>query len=210
MKLRLPVAAALALSLFAVPAMAQSRDSTVWKKVGNWIIAPDSSLGGSCYMTTSFNSGVILRIGFNLPTGPAPLHMVVASPSWKSIKPDKVYDVALQLDKNPMWKTRATGMAFPASKALIMPIGDMRFVMEIVKKNYLKVFFGGDMIAQMSLKNSSTASTEMARCNAVSARPQAPATAQGDPFAPPGGASKSEDPFAAKPETKDTSDPFAM
>ena len=175
----------LGLLLTAGAASAEEGRSNIWKRINAWTVGSDPSLGGSCYAATSYDAGAILRIGF-YPRGSANLAFLsIGNAEWKSIEPQREYDVALQLDRGRQWPAVAFGVDLTGAKALV---------------------------ASLSLRDSMKAVSEMFKCQeAVSALiPNGGQGAANDPFAGAGGTGPNNDPFAGGGQTKSSKDPFAM
>lgn len=202
----------LGLLLTAGAASAEEGRSNIWKRINAWTVGSDPSLGGSCYAATSYDAGAILRIGF-YPRGSANLAFLsIGNAEWKSIEPQREYDVALQLDRGRQWPAVAFGVDLTGAKALVVNFSNTDFFTEFVRKNTLALAFEGRVVASLSLRDSMKAVSEMFKCQeAVSALiPNRGQGAANDPFAGAGGTAPNNDPFAGGGQTKSSKDPFAM
>ncbi|HEV7319342.1 MAG TPA: hypothetical protein VGO04_12115 [Ensifer sp.] len=191
-------------------ASAEEGRSNIWKRVNAWTIGSDPSLGGSCYAATGYDAGAILRIGF-YPRGSANLAFLsVGSADWKSIEPQREYEVVLQLDRGRQWPTVAFGLELTGQRALVVNFSNTEFFTEFVRRNTLALSFEGRVITSLSLRDSMKAVSEMFKCqeavNALIPNGGQPA----DPFAGTGDNTPSKDPFAGGGDTKSSKDPFAM
>ncbi|MEI2301103.1 hypothetical protein [Ensifer sp. MJa1] len=206
---RLPLAF-LGLLIATGAACAEEARSNIWKRVNAWTVGSDPSLGGSCYAATSYDAGAILRIGF-YPRGSANLAFLsVGSAEWKSIEPQKEYDVALQLDRGRRWPAVAFGVEFTGSKALVVNFSNTDFFTEFVRRNSLAVSFEGRVITSLSLRDSMKAVSEMFKCQEAVNTLIPNGGQSADPFAGTADNAPSNDPFAEGGETKSSKDPFAM
>jgi hypothetical protein len=178
--------------------IAKENNYILWKKVGNWIVAADVSLGKACYTTITFVGGVSIRLGFNSQNSPHPVHLAISSPDWSSIETGKDYNVAWQLDDNPQWGSTASGVDFGTGKGLWSNIDAPNFIEEFVRKHGLKLYFNGNVIASMDLRDSGAAAREMAECQqTVDGYSQQPEqTTPKDPFTKNRPPNAGKDPFA--------------
>jgi hypothetical protein len=178
--------------------LAKENKYILWKQVGNWTVAADASLGNACYTTITFVGGVSIRLGFNSQNSPQPVHLAISSPDWSSIEAGKDYNVAWQLDDNPPWASIASGVDFGTTKGLWSNVDAPNFIDEFVRKHGLKLYFNGNIIASMDLRDSGAAARELAVCqkaiDSYSQQPEQP---------------KPKDPFTNQPSTVGK-DPFAL
>ncbi|WEX76168.1 hypothetical protein PYH37_004447 [Sinorhizobium numidicum] len=194
-------------------------NTKTWKQVNNWLVASDPSMGDSCYIATSYDGDIILRMGF-YPRGSENMAFVsFGSPDWRSIEADKSYDITMQLDQGRRWPAAAIGFQTDGLKHLVVNFSNVDFIDDFVRRNFLKVSFGGRAIANLSLKDSRRAASEMFKCQeAVNALLPVPdrdsfgeaAKAENDPFAGADGNAADKDPFAAGGAKETSKDPFAM
>ena len=56
--------AVLLTALAATPAAASSSDIVVWSNTAGWVIASDTTFGNTCFLASTFDNGVTLRLGF--------------------------------------------------------------------------------------------------------------------------------------------------
>lgn len=204
--------AVLGLLVAAGAASAEEGRSNIWKRINAWTVGSDPSLGGSCYAATSYDAGAILRIGF-YPRGSANLAFLsIGNATWKSIEPQREYDVALQLDRGRQWPAVAFGVDLTGSKALVVNFSNTDFFTEFVRKNTLALAFEGRVVASLSLRDSMKAVSEMFKCQEA-VNTLMPSGGQGeaaDPFAGAGNNAPNNDPFAGGGQSKSSKDPFAM
>lgn len=196
--------AVLCLLVAAGAAAAEEGRSNIWKEINAWTVGSDPSLGGSCYAATSYDGGMILRIGF-YPRGSANLAFLsIGNANWKSIEPQREYDVALQLDRGRQWPAVAFGVDLTGSKALVVNFSNTDFFTEFVRKNTLALAFEGRVVASLSLRDSMKAVSEMFKCQeaVIALMPNGGQGAAADPFAGAGGNAPNNDPFAGGGQTK--------
>ncbi|MBK1795092.1 hypothetical protein JHL21_11340 [Devosia sp. WQ 349] len=140
-----------------------AQDSTPITTVGNWTIAYDSSIRG-CFAVTSYNSGTILRFGYDGVDGNNPYYLMFGNPSWGSIEPGKDYELSLQLDRAAPWGVTAVGSMMGNLPVLILSGSNFDFLTEFTKKHLLTVHWGSRNIGGFSLKDTHRATAEISKC----------------------------------------------
>lgn len=184
--------------LAATPVTAN--ESVMWKEVSGWLVMMDPTLGNACYVSTIYEDGTVLRLGFNF-TGPeGAIYIALGNDNWKSLEPGKDYPVVITFDRETPWNAVATGMEFSNSNWLMVHTKDMDFAAEFARKHTMNATFQGRSIAKLQLKGSARAVSEMLNCqDAVRAYSSAQ---QPSP--------QPADPFAVTPDVKSATDPFAL
>lgn len=185
-----------------VPFAALASNAIPWKSVPGWEVLMDQTMGNACYVTTSYQDGTTLRLGFDF-TGPkGRFYMALGNDNWKSLEAGKDYPVQIQFDNVSPWTATARALDFASSKWLHVTTENSNFPDEFSRKQGMRVHFQGRQIVFLRLKGSARAMDEMLACqktvNSVTAG-QKPA-----PSAPP------KDPFAASPDVKNANDPFDL
>lgn len=166
-----------------------------WGKVAGWDILIDQTLGNGCFIFNVFEDGTVLRLGFNPSKDNA--YVMVGNLNWKSIEKGKEYDITFRMGRTQSWKVTATGIYLDEVPLLAAVTDNFKFLLDIAKKRSIAVMYQGNRIANLSLKGTFAAISEMVRCQ------QKIGTSGG------GGAS-TDDPFAeGKDKAPDSNDPFA-
>ncbi len=186
-------------SLMASSAL--SEQSAVWKQVGNWNVAIDPSYGNTCFIATTYVNNTAIRLGFNPEGSTYPVYIMIANADWASIEDEKDYELRLQLDNENHWNAVATGMTIGGLKALVINFGEVKFVTEFVRKHWFKVWFNGQMIANLSLSGSAKAARELVLCQTAV-----------NSYLSSGQRPSAKDPFDQTPASSNRSakDPFSM
>lgn len=190
---------ALLLSLLAASS-AFAEQALVWRTVGNWNAAIDPSYGNTCFITTSYQNGTAIRLGFNPKDSALPVYLMVGNEDWASIEDEKDYKIRFQLDSETPWDATASGITMGNFKALVISFGEAKFVSEFVRKHWFKAWFNDQMIANLSLSGSAKAAKELAVCqstvNSYLSSSQNPSSK--DPFdqTPTGNKRNAKDPFS--------------
>ncbi len=189
-------ASVLAVGLVAAwPSVAQ--DSTLWKRIGNWDISIDATIGNGCYTLASWTGGTVFRLGLNPELDN--YYVLIGNDKWGSLKAEESYDIQLRFDDKAPWDVSMRGLQFTAGETVYLHAQstDFDFIDEFMLQASMTISYQGNKIETLSLSGSKRAFEEVLAC-------QEHVTAQGIP---------SDDPFASgsKPESKGrkSEDPFA-
>ncbi|OHV85580.1 hypothetical protein [Ensifer sp. LCM 4579] len=184
----------------ASPANAQ--DSVPWSNVDGWSVLIDPSMGNACYVTTVYELGTILRLGFDFSREPKSIYLALGDNRWKSLEPGKDYPIQIQFDRNPVWDATARAVDFSGTNFLAVSTTDFNFANEFSRKLAMRVTFNGRQVAGLRLKGSARAVAEMLKCQQTV---NDTFSAQKPPRAPRG-----DDPFQAAPDARNANDPFEL
>ncbi|WP_100220852.1 hypothetical protein [Agrobacterium albertimagni] len=194
---RFPIVS-VAVLLAATPAF--PTDAIPWKEVGGWVVMMDPTLGNACYVSTIYEDGTVLRLGFNFTGSQGAIYIALGNQNWKSLEPGKDYPVVITFDRETPWNAVASGMEFSNINWLTVHTTDMDFAAEFARKHTMNATFQGRSIATLQLRGSARAVSEMLNCqDAVKAYSS---TQQPAP--------QPADPFAVTPDVKSATDPFAL
>lgn len=173
-------------------------DTVLWKEVGGWMVRMDPTMGNACYVSTAYEDGTVLRLGFNFLDGNSSLYFSLGNAKWKSLESGKEYAVRLQFDNNPAWDATATALEMDTVHHLHVNTKDANFAHEFSKKLSVRAYYAGKQIVSLRLKGSSKAIDEMVACQDVTSKylnPKKPEPKNSDPFAPSPSVKSADDPF---------------
>ncbi|MCB5204211.1 hypothetical protein LH464_17230 [Neorhizobium sp. T786] len=194
------VVGAMVVCLSAVSGFAAG--SVEWKKVDNWTVFMDPTMGNACYVAAVYEGGTILRVGFDFAGSVRQIYLALGNDNWKSLEAGKDYPVQIQFDNEVEWAATATGRKNNDATWLYVTTTDTGFLEEFSRKLGMRTTFRGTEIARLQLKGSSRAITEMLSCQSAVNEMMG---ARNEQAAPP-----SQDPFAPTPEVKSATDPFDL
>ncbi|KEQ07025.1 hypothetical protein [Pseudorhizobium pelagicum] len=187
--------------LSTIAVEAAPTESIPWKEVGGWSVLMDPSLGNACYVSTAYEDGTVLRLGFNLSSAEGSIYIALGNENWKSLEAGKDYQIQIAFDAETPWDAPARAMELSGINWLNVQTTDTNFAAEFARKHTMRATFEGRSVAMLRLKGSSKALDEMLACQeAVKAY-----SANREPTAPPRG-----DPFAPSPQVKSATDPFDL
>ncbi len=158
----------------------------------------DPSMGNACYVSSIYEDGTVVRLGFNFLENVRQLYFSIGNAKWKSLEAGKEYPVKIQFDNNPPWDAIASAINMDTVNHLHVNTKDADFAQEFSKKLGLRAYYAGKQIVALRLKGSSKAIDEMLNCQATVTKyigATSPRPTPTDPFAPTPSVKASEDPF---------------
>lgn len=163
----------------------QAQGSLNWKTVQGWDIRIDRTLGNACFMIASWENGTILRIGFSSgQTASSVPFMLLGNVTWTSMQEGKDYNLQLQFDQASPWDVPARGFRVGQFVFLLIGISKIEFIEEFMRKLGVKIYYQGNIIANLTLDGSFAAFRETVKCqvqmDTLSSAPGAQPS--GDPF----------------------------
>jgi hypothetical protein len=183
-----------------VVAPASADDTVKWGQVGGWAIMVDRTIGDGCFAMQVFERGTVVRIGFDMRN--RHVYLFFAQDSWKSLEEGKVYPVRIVFDGSIPYDGEMRGQRLGNVVVLAHRNVSADFFRDFMQRNDLQVFYRGSELANLSLRNTYAAVSEVINCQKEiaaagrsSGRPTPSATQpQPDPFAS-GNPSSAADPF---------------
>lgn len=155
------------------------KKAPVWRQVGNWTIAVDSSMQNGCFMFGSWNNGTVFRVGVDRRSKDG-YYLLFSNPDWTSLKKGQTYDLQFQFDSRSPW-TGPTSVIDLGDNAdfLYATFDDPSFWNEFSNSAELDISRDGKSVTQMMLPGAKVAFDELATCQ----RAQDSQARTRDPFA---------------------------
>lgn len=193
-----PLNKIIAMVLFAATP-ASAAETVLWKEVSGWSVLLDKTMGNACYVTTGYEDGTVLRLGFDFQGPKGALYFGLGNVNWKALEPGKDYPVKIQFDNQPVWDATASGVRVGEMNFLHISTSQSNFADEFARKLSVRAYFNGRQIAALRLKGSSRAIDEMLEC-------QKTVNELTTSVKPP----QSKDPFEQQTPVKNNPDPFEL
>lgn len=147
----------------AAPFEAQAQRSGKWADVGGWEIRVDASVGNGCFAMQEYEDGTTVRIGVDVEN--KRLYLFFANDGWKALEQGKVYPVRVVFDGTSAYNGEMTGHRLSGG-ALVLAHRNLNsdFVKDFMLRNVMRIFYQGNRIASLSLRNTYAAITEVSNC----------------------------------------------
>lgn len=160
-----------------------------WAQVGGWEIRVDSSVGNGCFAMQQYDDGTVARIGVNV--GQKSVYLLFLNDAWKSLEVGKLYPVRIVFDGVSTYDGDMKGHQL-AGGSLVLAHNNLstEFVRDFMQRNAMHIYYHGNRIAALSLRNTYAAVAEVINCQKeIGVGPR-----DSDPFSS-SGAGPNRDPF---------------
>jgi hypothetical protein len=158
----LKLVAALGLSIFATAATAQ--DLVPYSEAGGWEVAVDPTLGNGCLLTSDFEDGSHVRIGFDRTAGNG--YVAAANDAWGDITDGTDYPISFMLD-DQKYDGNATGMHLDDVPGVMITFDSIDFLSDLAARNTLVLQHEGNDVMSIDLSGSDEAIAETIACQEV-------------------------------------------
>jgi hypothetical protein len=186
------VMAALLQVLIAPIAWSDTNGTAKWGKVGGWDIRVDRTVGDGCFAMQVFEGGTIVRIGFDVTN--RAIYLIFGHDNWKSLEEGKLYPVVIRFDNSQDYNGEMKGQRLGKAIFLVHSNLNADFLNDFMQRNTMQIFYRGDRIASLSLKNTYAAVGEVKTCQHEVGMAGAKQRSE-DPITPSAPATRGADPF---------------
>jgi hypothetical protein len=147
---------------FASTVRAETTGTATWGKVEGWEVRVDQTLGYGCFAFQSFERGSLVRIGFNPKT--SSIYVMFGNAAWKSLEAGKVYRMKFVFDGTSTYEGELKGVLVNNFTFLEHRNVSTAFVDDFMKRNSMEVFYNGQKVTGLSLRNTYAAVSEVINC----------------------------------------------
>lgn len=130
-------------------------------EAGGWEIYQDQSMGGGCYMTTTFEDNSIVQVGHDLSEGAD--FFTVFNPNWTDITDGEVYPMTFDMD-GESWTADGHGMNTGDLGGILVMVSDENFFTDLATKTSLVVSNAAGEVAHLDLGGSREAIIATGEC----------------------------------------------
>lgn len=170
------VACAVLLTCISLPALAE--DTVKWADAGAWPVIVDRNLGDGCFTYKAYQTGTILRMGFNPLVNQ--VYIVVANEAWSTLERGKTYDLRLSLGDTQPWSGSGTASNFDGATAFWLNFSSVDVVRDFVRVQILEVKHRDETLEYLDLTGGVAAFSEVVRCQeAMNAKRETAAPTEG-------------------------------
>lgn len=159
MRLFKTAAAALVLACCAGAVMAQ--DLVPYSEAGGWNVAVDPTLGNGCLLTSEFEDGSTVRIGFDATKGNG--YIAAFNEGWGEIEDGSVYPVSFLLD-DEQYEGEAHGIHLNDVPGAWITFDSSDFLTDLAARNVMVLQHNGTEVMSIDLSGSDEAILETIAC----------------------------------------------
>lgn len=139
----------LVLALSATGAFGQ--DLVSWGEAGGWAVAVDPTLGNGCLLTSDFEDGSTVRIGFDRLAGNG--YVAAFNEAWGDIEAGTTYPVSFMLD-DQQYDGEATGMYLGELPGAVITFDNVDFLADLALRNTMVLSNDGGEVMAIDLAGS--------------------------------------------------------
>lgn len=158
----LKIASALGLAFMASTASAQ--DLVPYSEAGGWAVAVDPTLGNGCLLTSDFEDGSHVRIGFDRNAGNG--YVAAANAAWGDITDGTEYPITFLLD-DQQYDGNATGIHLTETPGVVITFDSIDFLTDLAARNVMVLQSEGTDVMSIDLSGSDEAIAETIACQEV-------------------------------------------
>ena len=182
--------AVVAFAAITAPALAEPNTPS-WGRVEGWDIRVDPTLGNGCFAAQKYQRGSVVRIGVN-PNNTT-VYFLFGNEAWTSLQVGRKYAITFVFDGVATYTGEMTGYSISGSTFLAHNNVSSKFVNEFMQRNDIEIFYRDERIANLSLRNTYAAVTEVVNCqralvaagrSTLSTPTQSNSSHTNDPFKP--------------------------
>lgn len=146
--------------------------ASLWKRLPDWDVRVDHTLGPSCFLVALYKSGTAVRIGLDQIN--SQIYLLLGNDAWAWVVSGQRYDLTFQFNAGQSWATTATAIRVSGdSIALSTSFSTTQFLSEFVAGKYLAVSYSGRPFAALDLRGTSEAGIELMACQKAMATTKA-------------------------------------
>jgi hypothetical protein len=134
-----------------------------WADVGGWEIRVDASVGNGCFAIQQYEDGSIVRLGVDIDN--KRLYLFFGNNAWKSLEQGKIYPVRVVFDGVSAYNGEMVGHRLSGGTMVLAHRNlNSDFVKDFMLRNVMRVHYQGSQIANLSLRNTYAAVSEVTNC----------------------------------------------
>ncbi len=150
---------AASVALFASSAMVQA--DQLLEEAGGWEVYRSEDLGNGCYMSSAYEDGSLIQIGFDIENDTG--FMTVSNSAWTDIEDGATYPVSFSLD-DQSYTADAHGMALEGAGGIFVEIESEDFLIDLAQREVLSLSNEQDEVARIDLTGTRDAIAAIANC----------------------------------------------
>ena len=155
----LKLAAACGFALLSTAATAQ--DLVPYSEAGGWAVEVDPTLGNGCLLSSDFEDGSHVRIGFDRTAGNG--YVAAANAAWGEIADGTEYPISFMLD-DQKYDGNAKGLHLDDLPGVMVTFDSVDFLTDLAAKNTMVLQHEGADVMSIDLSGTDEAITETIAC----------------------------------------------
>ena len=147
---------------FALLSTAAYADDLVpYSEAGGWDVQVDTTLGNGCLLSSDFEDGSHVRIGFDRTAGNG--YVAAFNEAWGEIEDGTDYPISFMLDEQK-YEGSGKGMHLNEVPGVLVSFDDPDFLTDLAAKNVMVLLSKDSEVMSIDLSGSDEAVTETIAC----------------------------------------------
>ncbi len=138
-----------------------AQDLVPYSEAGGWDVVVDTTLGNGCFLTSDFEDGSSVRIGFDRNAGNG--YVAAFNEGWGEIEDNTTYPVSFLLDEEK-YDGDARGMHLSDVPGVVITFDSVDFLTDLATRNVMVLQHDGADVMSIDLSGSDEAITETIAC----------------------------------------------
>ncbi len=144
--------------------VAAAQDLVPYSEAGGFEIAVDTTLGNGCFLTSEFEDGSTVRIGFDRTAGNG--YVAAFNTAWGEIVDGTEYPISFMLDEEK-YDGNATGLHLGDVPGVVVTFDSVDFLSDLAARNVMVLQSEGEDVMSIDLSGTDAAIAETIACQDV-------------------------------------------
>lgn len=159
--MKLTTTFALLASVAMSASMVSAQDLVPYSEAGGWTVAVDTTLGNGCLLTSDYEDGSTVRIGFDRLAGNG--YVAAFNTAWGDIEDGTSYPVSFMLD-DQKYDGEAVGIHLNDVPGAVISFDSVDFLVDLAERNTMALSTEAGEVMSIDLSGSDAAITETIAC----------------------------------------------
>lgn len=151
----------LAAGFAMISAAAAAQDLVPYSEAGGWDVSVDPTLGNGCLMSSEFEDGSAVRIGFDRTAGNG--YVTAANEAWGDVVDGTEYPITFFLDEEK-YDGNAKGIHLDGLPGVMVTFDNVDFLTDLAQRNVMLLQSNGEDVMSIDLSGTDAAVVEIIAC----------------------------------------------
>ena len=151
----------LAAGFAMISAAAAAQDLVPYSEAGGWAVSVDPTLGNGCLMSSEFEDGSAVRIGFDRTAGKG--YVTAANEAWGDVVDGTEYPITFFLDEEK-YDGNAKGIHLDDLPGVMVTFDNVDFLTDLAQRNVMLLQSNAEDVMSIDLSGTDAAVVEIIAC----------------------------------------------
>lgn len=159
-----PIKFTLSAGFSLLSTMAAAQDLVPYSEAGGWTVSVDPTVGNGCLLSSEFEDGSSVRIGFDRNAGNG--YVAASNAAWGDITDGTEYPISFLLDEEK-YDGNAKGIHLDDLPGVMVTFDSLDFLTDLSQRNVMVLQSNGADVMSIDLSGSDEAIAETIACQDV-------------------------------------------